>query len=66
MKEGEIILTPIPQADGTVKNRPALLLREMPCFRDFLFVASAHNFIVAWMDLTKQFLQRMTILHRAD
>ena len=36
MKEGDIILTPIPQADGTVKNRPALILREMPCFRDFL------------------------------
>jgi mRNA interferase MazF len=36
MKEGDVILTPIPQADGTVKNRPALLLREMPYFRDFL------------------------------
>lgn len=36
MKEGDIILTPIAQADGTVKNRPALLLHEMPYFHDFL------------------------------
>ena len=36
MKEGEIILTPMPQADGKVKNRPAIYLREMPPFRDAL------------------------------
>ena len=30
MKEGDVILTPIPQADGNVKNRPAILLREIP------------------------------------
>ena len=36
MKEGDIILTPIPQADGQVKNRPAIYLREMPPFRDVL------------------------------
>jgi len=36
MKEGDIILTPIPQADGKVKNRPAIYLREMPPFRDAL------------------------------
>ncbi|HLE53584.1 MAG TPA: type II toxin-antitoxin system PemK/MazF family toxin [Anaerolineales bacterium] len=36
MKEGDIILTPIPQADGMVKNRPAIYLREMPPFRDAL------------------------------
>lgn len=36
MKEGDIILTPIPQADGTVKNRPAIVLREMPRYRDLL------------------------------
>ena len=33
MKEGDIILTPMPQADGKVKNRPAIYLREMPPFR---------------------------------
>lgn len=36
MKEGDIILTPVPQSDGQVKNRPAIFLREMPQFRDAL------------------------------
>jgi len=36
MTESDIILIPLPQADGVVKNRPALLLRELPPFGDFL------------------------------
>src|SRR5438128_5477196 len=36
MKEGGVVLTPLPQADGQVKNRPAILLREMRPFGDFL------------------------------
>lgn len=36
MKEGDVILTPLSQADGAVKNRPALLLRALPPFGDFL------------------------------
>jgi mRNA interferase MazF len=36
MKEGDVALTPIPQADGTTKNRPAILLREFPPYKDFL------------------------------
>ena len=36
MKEGDVILTPLPQADGQVKNRPAVLLRKLPPFGDFL------------------------------
>ncbi len=36
MKEGDIILTPVPQANGQIKNRPALFLREMPLFHDVL------------------------------
>lgn len=36
MKEGDVILTPVPQADGSIKNRPAILLREFPPYRDFL------------------------------
>lgn len=36
MNEGDVILVPIPQADGIVKNRPALILREMPPFGDML------------------------------
>jgi hypothetical protein len=26
MKEGDVVLTPLPQADGQVKNRPAIVL----------------------------------------
>ena len=37
MKEGDVILTPVPQADGKLKDRPAIFLREMPPYRD-LFV----------------------------
>lgn len=36
MTEGDVILTPVPQADGQIKNRPALILREMPSFGDLL------------------------------
>lgn len=36
MKEGNVVLTPVPQADGKIKNRPAIILREMPLYRDFL------------------------------
>lgn len=36
MKEGDIVLTPVPQADGAVKNRPVIILREMPPYRDLL------------------------------
>ena len=36
MKEGDVIIVPMPQADGAVKNRPAVVLREMPPFRDVL------------------------------
>ncbi|OGV65665.1 MAG: transcriptional regulator [Lentisphaerae bacterium RIFOXYC12_FULL_60_16] len=36
MKEGDVILTPLPQADGATKSRPALLLRELPPFGDYL------------------------------
>jgi mRNA interferase MazF len=36
MKEGDVIVVPLPQADGIAKNRPAVVLREMPPFRDVL------------------------------
>lgn len=36
MNEGDVILTPMPQADGNVKNRPAVMLREMPLYGDIL------------------------------
>jgi mRNA interferase MazF len=36
MKEAEIVIAVFPQSDGSLKRRPALILREMPPFRDFL------------------------------
>ena len=36
MKQGDVILTPVPQADGKLRNRPAIILREMPSYGDLL------------------------------
>lgn len=36
MREGDIVIVSMPQADGAIKNRPAIVLREMPLFRDML------------------------------
>lgn len=36
MKESDVILTPIPQADGRIKHRPVIILRELPRYNDFL------------------------------
>ena len=36
MNQGDVILTPVPQADGNLKNRPAIFLRELPPYRDML------------------------------
>ena len=36
MKPGDVVLTPVPQGDGAIKNRPALVLCELPAYRDLL------------------------------
>jgi len=36
MKEGDVLLAPLLQGDGTLKDRPALCLTRMPPFQDFL------------------------------
>ena len=36
MREGDIVLALLPQADGQLKNRPALFLRDLPPFGDAL------------------------------
>jgi mRNA interferase MazF len=38
MQEADIVLTPIPQANNQVKNRPALILKIMPKHQDFFGV----------------------------
>jgi mRNA interferase MazF len=34
MREGDLIVVSMPQGDGVSKNRPAVILREMPPFGD--------------------------------
>lgn len=36
MTEGDVVITPLPQADGQLKNRPAVVLRRLPPFGDVL------------------------------
>jgi len=36
MKEGDIVVAPLAQANGQIKNRPAPILRVMPRFGDLL------------------------------
>lgn len=36
MKEGDVALTPLPQANGRLKNRPVIVLRKMSPFGDWL------------------------------
>ena len=36
MKEGDIIIVPMQQASGQAKNRPSLVLKEMPRYNDLL------------------------------
>lgn len=36
MREGDIILTNLPQSDGNIKLRPVLLLKQLPGYYDFL------------------------------
>jgi mRNA interferase MazF len=36
MNEGDVIISRMPQANGQTKPRPAILLRQMPPFGDWL------------------------------
>ena len=36
MKEGDVLLASLLQADGGIKNRPVVALRQMPRFEDWL------------------------------
>ncbi len=36
MKEGDVVIVAMPQSGTTTKNRPAIILREMPPFQDKL------------------------------
>ncbi|HJQ71361.1 MAG TPA: hypothetical protein VKA70_20450 [Blastocatellia bacterium] len=51
MKEGDLVIVPMPQADGLIKNRPAILLREMPSFGDVLICGVSTQLRQAAKDL---------------
>ncbi len=36
MKEGDVVIIAMPQANGSLKNRPTIILREIPPFQDVL------------------------------
>ena len=36
MRDGDIVLTKLPQSDGSYKLRPVLLLKQLPGYNDFL------------------------------
>jgi len=43
MEQGNIILTPLPQSDGQMKFRPALILKKMPQYNDYLVCGISSN-----------------------
>lgn len=50
MKEGSIVLAPLPQADGEIKPRPVLLLRRLPRFGDYLVCGVSSQVRIAISD----------------
>jgi mRNA interferase MazF len=52
MNEGDVTLAALVQADGAIKNRPVILLRQMPRFGDFLVcgISTQLNQMVADFD----------------
>ena len=51
MKAGDIVLIELLQADGQIKKRPALLLKQMPSYGDWLMCgisSQLHQYIVGF------------------
>ena len=42
MKEGDVVIALLPQADGSLKRRPSIILRLMPPFGDFFAMRRQH------------------------
>jgi len=56
MNDGNVVLVPLPQADGQVKNRPAIVLRAMPPHGDLLVCGVStqlHHEVVGFDDAIK-------------
>ena len=57
MNEGDVILIPLPQADGKIKNRPAVILRKMPAHGDLLVCgvsSQLHQCVMGFDQLIKK------------
>ena len=57
MNEGDVILMPLPQNDSRIKYRPAIVLREMPRYRDILVCgvsSQLRQFINGFDELIRQ------------
>ena len=50
MNERDVVLTPLPQSDGRIKHRPAIVLRKMPPFGDLLVCGVSTQFHQAVAD----------------
>lgn len=51
MKPGDIVLIALPQSDGKIKKRPALLIKQMPGFGDWLLCgisSQLHQYIAGF------------------
>jgi len=66
MKEGDVALSPLPQADGQIKNRPVILLRRLPGFSDWLVCGTAHSFTNRLPVSTKLLKNRTLTTAEAD
>jgi len=54
MTDGDVALTPLPQADGRTKARPAILLRRVPPFGDWLICGVStqlHQAVIGFDDI---------------
>lgn len=52
--ESSVVLSPVAQADGRIKNRPALVLREFPPYGDLLicgFSTQLHQRVMGFDEL---------------
>jgi hypothetical protein len=65
MKESDVILTQMPQADSNAKHRPAVILREMPPFGDMLVCGVSTNCTILFKGLTSSSPLRMPSLRQA-
>lgn len=54
MKSGDVVITSIIQADGKIKNRPTIILCQMPPYNDFLVCGVStqlHQYVTGFDEL---------------